>query len=102
MGCFVYTSTAITQRIICVFIRVQKNYEIGSILFSPVKKWVGTLFELFFVVAVFLKLFPDEVDVADDVEVKTVDDIASSMCIVLSSAKNCSSCWTECEIFPLF
>jgi hypothetical protein len=57
---------------------------------------LGTLFELFFVVVVLvLAQLPDEVDVADDVEVKRVDDIATSTCFVLKTAKNCCSCWTK-------
>ncbi len=59
--------------------------------------------ELFFVVVILvLMLLPADVGFADDVEVKTVDDVETSPCIVLLSAKNCSSRRTNVELFHFF
>ncbi len=64
---------------------------------------MGKLFQLFFVVVVFVKArLPDEVDFADDVEVKTVDDVETSTRIVLLSAKYCSSRRTNVKLFHFF
>jgi len=58
------------------------------------------LFELFFFVVVLVMVrIPDEVDFADDVEVKTVDDLETSTRIVLLSAKKCSSRRTNVKLF---